>query len=349
MPWSKIKADCDEPEFFTESNNTGRRITYSEAIQEGLSQALVLDNRVFVMGQGVDDPSGMFGTTRGLHETFGRERVFDTPLSETSLTGVAVGAALGDMRPVYFHNRPDFLLLAMDQLVNHAAKWYYMFGGTVNVPIVLWTCIGRGWGSAAQHSQALQGLFFHVPGLKLIMPCTCFDAKGLMLSAIKDNNPVLIIDHRFNFKQKGMVPEHMYTVPIGKGIIRRSGKDVTVVAVSHLVTDAFYAAQELAEQGIDVELIDPRTLRPLDEALILESVSKTGRLVIADTGWKTGGVTAEIAAIVAEKAFSSLKAPIERVASPDVPTPASYTLEDAFYIGKENIKNAIFKTMSFKG
>jgi pyruvate/2-oxoglutarate/acetoin dehydrogenase E1 component len=349
MPWSKIKPDCNEPDFHTEGNKTGRRITYSEAIQEGLSQALVLDNRVFVMGQGVDDPSGMFGTTRGLHETFGRERVFDTPLSETSLTGVAVGAALGDMRPVYFHNRPDFLLLAMDQLVNHAAKWYYMFGGTVNVPIVLWTCIGRGWGSAAQHSQALQGLFFHVPGLKLIMPCTCFDAKGLMLSAIKDNNPVLIIDHRFNFKQKGMVPEHMYTVPIGKGIIRRSGKDVTVVAVSHLVTDAFYAAQELAEQGIDVELIDPRTLRPLDEALILESVSKTGRLVIADTGWKTGGVTAEIAAIVAEKAFSSLKAPIERVASPDVPTPASYTLEDAFYIGKENIKNAIFKTMSFKG
>ena len=349
MPWSKIQADCNEPEFFTESNNTGRRITYSEAIKEGLSQALALDDRVFVMGQGVDDPSGMFGTTSGLHETFGRERVFDTPLSETALTGVAVGAALGDMRPVYFHNRPDFLLLAMDQLVNHAAKWYYMFGGAANVPLVLWTCIGRGWGSAAQHSQALQGLFFHVPGLKLIMPCTCFDAKGLMLAAIKDNNPVLIIDHRFNFKQKGIVPEEMYTIPIGKGMVRKWGKDVTVVAVSHLVADSFYAAQELAEQGIDVELIDPRTLRPLDEALILESVSKTGRLVIADTGWKTGGVTAEISAVVAEKAFSFLKAPIERVACPDVPTPAGYTLEDAFYIGKENIKNAILKTMNFKG
>jgi len=349
MPWSKIKADCNEPDFYTESNNAGRRITYSEAIREGVQQALALDDRVFVMGQGVDDPSGMFGTTRGLQKEFGPKRVFDTPLAETALTGVAVGAALGNMRPIYFHNRPDFLLLAMDQLVNHAAKWYYMFGGTVNVPIVLWTCIGRGWGSAAQHSQALQGLFFHVPGLKLIMPCTCFDAKGLMLSAIKDNNPVLIIDHRFNFKQKGMVPEHMYTVPIGKGIIRRSGKDVTVVAVSHLVTDAFYAAQELAEQGIDVELIDPRTLRPLDEALILESVSKTGRLVIADTGWKTGGVTAEIAAIVAEKAFSPLKAPIERVASPDVPTPSGYTLEEAFYIGKPEIKTAILKTFNYNG
>lgn len=349
MPWSKIKADCNEPDFYTESNNAGRRITYSEAIREGVRQALVLDDRVFVMGQGVDDPSGMFGATRDLQKEFGPKRVFDTPLAETALTGVAVGAALGGMRPVYFHNRPDFLLLAMDQLVNHASKWHFMFGGAVNVSLVVWACIGRGWGSAAQHSQALQGLFFHVPGLKLIMPSTCFDAKGLMLSAIKDNNPVLILDHRFNFKQNGIVPEEMYTVPIGRGIVRRRGKNVTVVAISHLVADAFYAAQELAEQGIDVELIDPRTLRPLDETLILDSVSKTGRLVIADTGWKTGGVTAEIAAIVAEKAFSFLKAPIERVASPDVPTPAGYTLEEAFYIGKPEIKTAILKTFNYNG
>ena len=349
MPWSKIKADSNEPDFYTDSNNGGRRITYPEAVREGLRQALDFDDRVFVMGQGVDDPSGMFGTTCGLQKEFGGKRIFDTPLAETALTGIAVGAALGDLRPVYFHNRPDFLLLAMDQLVNHAAKWYFMFGGAVNVPLVLWACIGRGWGSAAQHSQALQGIFFHVPGLKLIMPSTCFDAKGLMLAAIKDNNPVLIMDHRFNFKQKGIVPEHMYTIPIGKGIIRKSGKDVTVVAVSHLVTDAFYAAQELTQKGLDVELIDPRTLRPLDEELILESVSKTGRLVIADTGWKTGGVTAEIAAVVAEKAFSFLKAPIARVACPDLPTPAGYTLEDAFYIDKEHIKNAILKTINSNG
>ena len=348
MPWSKIKADCNEPEFYTESKGCGRRISYPEAIHEALRQAISFDNKVFVMGQGVDDPSGMFGATRGLQEEFGRDRVFDTPLAETALTGVAVGAALGGMRPVYFHNRPDFLLLAMDQLVNHASKWHFMFGGAVNVPLVIWACIGRGWGSAAQHSQALQGLFFHVPGLKLIMPSTCFDAKGLMLAAIKDNNPVLIIDHRFNFKQKGIVPENIYTLPIGKGVVRRLGKDVTVVAVSHLVVDAFYAAQELAEQGVDVEVIDPRTLRPLDEEIILDSVSKTGRLVIADTGWKTGGVTAEIAAIIAEKAFSFLKAPIERVASPDVPTPAGYTLEEAFYIGEEDIKNAILKTINYK-
>lgn len=348
MPWSRVKPEYDEPDFNTERKVEGRRITYAEAVREGLRQALALDPNVFVMGQGVDDPSGMFGTTWMLQEEFGRERVFDTPLAETALTGIAVGTALGGMRPVYFHNRPDFLLLAMDQLVNHASKWYYMFGGAVSVPLVLWACIGRGWGSAAQHSQALQGLFFHVPGLKLIMPSTCFDAKGLMLAAIKDNNPVLILDHRFNFKQKGIVPEQMYTVPIGKGVVRRQGRDITVVAVSHLVVDAFLAAQELAERGIDVEVIDPRTLRPLDEDLLLDSVAKTGRLVIADTGWKTGGVTAELAAIVAEKAFSFLKSPVTRVACPDVPTPAGYTLEDAFYIGKAEIKEAILKTVNYK-
>jgi pyruvate/2-oxoglutarate/acetoin dehydrogenase E1 component len=348
MPWSKIEANCIEPDFTNECMDTGRLIAYPDAIREGLRQALALDPNVFIMGQGVDDPDGMFGAVRGLHKEFGRERVFDTPLAEAALTGVAVGAALGGMRPVYFHNRPDFLLLAMDQLVNHAAKWHFMFGGQVHVPMVVWACIGRGWGSAAQHSQALQGLFFHVPGLKLIMPSTCFDAKGLILSAIKDNNPVLIMDHRFNFRQKGIVPEAMYTVPIGKGIVRRPGKDVTVLAVSHLVVDAFNAAEELADQGVNAEVIDPRTLRPLDKELILDSVSKTGKLVIADSGWKTGGVTAEISAIVAEEAFSFLKAPIERVACPDVPTPAGYTLEDAFYIGKPEIKSAILKTINFK-
>jgi len=349
MPWSKIKSDTDELDYCDNCNDSDRRISYPEAIQEGLRQALALDDKVFLMGQGVDDPSGMFGTTRGLQEEFGRTRVFDTPLAETALTGVAVGAALGGMRPVYFHNRPDFLYLAMDQLVNNASKWHFMFGGAVNVPLVLWACIGRGWGSAAQHSQALQGIFFHVPGLKLLMPSTCHDAKGLLLAAIKDDNPVLILDHRLNFRQNGMVPEEMYTIPIGKGTIRRPGKDVTIFAISHLVADAFLSAEELSGQGVDVEVIDPRSLRPLDEKLVLGSVKKTGRLVIADTGWKTGGVTAEIAALVAEKAFASLKAPIERVTCPDLPTPAGYTLENAYYVGQTEIKEAILKTISFQG
>ncbi len=345
MPWSKVKTGLKEPDFYTECRETGRTLSYVEAVREGLRQSLSHDPEVFVMGQDVDAPGGMFGTTRGLKEEFGPERVFDTPLAENALTGVAVGAALAGLRPVYFHNRPDFLLLTMDQLVNHAAKWCYMFGGAVSVPLVVWTCIGRGWGSGAQHSQALQGLFMHVPGLKLIMPSTCYDAKGLLIAAIADPNPVLIMEHRFNFKQQGRVPKEMYHVPIGKGIIRRPGKDVTVVAVSHLVLEAFQAAQELATEGIEAEVIDPRTLRPLDEDLILNSVEKTGRLVIADTGWKTGGVTAEIGAMVAEKGFALLTAPIKRLASPDLPTPAGYTLEDAYYFGKEEIKQAILEVV----
>ena len=216
---------------------------------------------------------------------------------------------------------------------------------SARVPLVFWAFVGRGWGSAAQHSQALQGLFMHVPGLKLIMPATCFDAKGLMLAAIADNNPVLIIDHRMNFKQRGLVPTEPYTVPIGKGVIRRKGRDVTVVATSHLVAEAYAAAQELAQEGIEAEVVDPRTLRPLDEELILESVARTGRLVVTDTGWKTGGVTAEISAMVAEKGFRSLKAPIVRVCNPDLPTPSGYTLERAYYIGKDDIKAGIVKAV----
>lgn len=343
MPWSKIKQDISEPEFRNEAEMCKRTLGYGEAIREALQLALNHDQRVFIMGQGVDDPDGMFGVTRNLHLEFGPERVFDTPLAEGALMGVSVGAALAGMRPVYFHNRPDFLLLTMDQLVNHAAKWSYMFGGAVNVPLVVWACIGRGWGSAAQHSQALQGLFMHIPGLKLVMPGTCYDAKGLMLAAIADPNPVLIIDHRFNFRQKGTVPAGMYNVPIGKGIIRKTGKDVTIVAVSHLITDAFHAALELSAAGIEAEVIDLRTLRPLDEEIILNSIDRTGRLVIADCGWKTGGITAEIAALVAEKGFFHLKAPIRRVACPDLPTPASFTLEEAYYIGKKDIINAVLE------
>jgi len=345
MPWSKIKQDISEPPFCGEGAGCPRFLGYGEAQREALQLALEHDQRVFVMGQGVDDPDGMFGVTRNLQREFGSERVFDTPLAESALMGVSVGAALAGMRPVYFHNRPDFLFLTMDQLVNHASKWYYMFGGQVNVPLVVWACIGRGWGSGAQHSQALQGLFMHIPGLKLLMPGACYDAKGLMLAAIADPNPVLIIDHRFNFKLKGPVPAGRYETPIGKGVVRKTGTDVTIVTVSHLVTDAFQAAQELAGTGIDAEVIDLRTLRPLDEEIILNSVARTGRLVIADCGWKTGGITAEIGALIAEKGFPFLKSPIKRVACPDLPTPAASTLEEAYYVGKEDIKNAVLDVM----
>lgn len=343
MPWSKIKSELDEPDFYQGSAEYGRWLSYPAAIREALDQALDLDPRVFVMGQGVDDPAGMFGTTLNLHKKYGNQRAFDTPLSENGLMGIAVGAAIGGMRPVYFHNRPDFLLLAMDQLVNHASKWSYMFGGAVNVPIVVWACIGQGWGSGAQHSQAPQGLFMHIPGLKLIMPSTCHDAKGLMLSAIADNNPVIIIEHRLNFRHKGFVPEAPYRVPIGKGVIRKQGKDITIVSVSYMVTESYRAAEMLAKDGIEAEVIDLRTLRPLDEEIILTSIAKTGFVIVADTGWKTGGVTAEISALIAEKGFAFLKAPVLRVASPDVPTPAGYTLEEAFYPGSKEIIAAAYE------
>jgi pyruvate dehydrogenase E1 component beta subunit len=348
MPWTKIRAEIQEPDFQHAEVLAGRRLTYAQAIREALDQALDLDRHVFVMGQGVDDPSGMFGSTLNLHKKYGGMRIFDTPLSENGLTGIAIGAAIGGMRPVYFHNRPDFLLLAMDQLVNHASKWHYMFGGAVNVPLVVWACIGRGWGSAAQHSQALHGLFMHVPGLRLIMPSTCYDAKGLMLSAIADENPIIIIEHRFNFKHKGFVPEEPYRVPIGKGVVRRKGKDVTIIAVSYMATEAYHAAESLKNDGIDAEIVDLRTLRPFDEEIILSSVAKTGRVLIADTGWKTGGATAEISAFICEKGFSFLRAPIARVACPDIPTPSGYTLEEAFYPGARDIVAATHKLISWR-
>ncbi|MBI2852140.1 MAG: alpha-ketoacid dehydrogenase subunit beta [Chloroflexi bacterium] len=334
MDWSKtlVKEEID----FT-AGESGRKLSYAAAIREALELALTSDERVFIMGQGVDDPAGMFSITTDLHKKYGEERVFDTPLSENALTGVAIGAALAGMRPIYMHNRPDFLLLAMDQIVNHAAKWSYMFGGCIGVPLVIWACVGRGWGGAAQHTQTLQGLFMHVPGLRLVMPTTPYDAKGLLISSIADNNPVIILEHRWLFRQSGHVPEGLYSIPFGRGVVRRLGKDITIVAISYMVVEALNAAQELEKQGIDAEVIDPRTLKPLDEALILDSVRKTGRLIVADTGWKTGGAGAEIATMVAEKGFDYLKAPIKRVASLDIPTPASDILEAKFYVGKADI------------
>ncbi len=346
MPWSKVRADTDEPDFLRDSRGEGRRISHAEAIRESFDQALTLDPATYLMGQGVNDPGGMFGTCSGLVDEHGADRVFDTPLAENGMTGIAIGSAIVGMRPIYLHNRPDFLFLALDQIANHAAKWSFMTGGAVSVPLVLWACIGRGWGSAAQHSQALQGTFMHLPGLKLVMPSTGHDAKGLLHAALKDPNPVLILEHRFNFKLKGIVPEAPYTIPIGKGILRRQGRDLTIVTISQMVHEAHAAADRLAGEGIEVEIVDLRSLRPLDESLVLESLARTGRLVIADHGWKTCGITAEIGALAAEKGYHSLRAPIERVCAPDMPTPAGYTLEQAFYQGQSEIVAAARRVVS---
>lgn len=341
MPWTKIFIEKRAPDFDEHPGRDTRKLTVPEAVRETLDQALARDKRVFIMGQGVDDPSGMFGMTLGLQERYGKERVFDTPLSENALTGIGVGSALTGMRPVYFHNRPDFLLLAMDQIVNHASKYSYMFAGKVKVPLVIVAVIGRGWGSGAQHSQSIYGLFMHIPGLRLVMPSTAHDAKGLLVSSIADGNPVIFIEHRWLFKHKSYVPEKLYAIPFGKGVIRRKGKDVTIVGISYMAIEALKAAEILRKEGCDAEVIDPRTLRPLDEEIILESVRKTGRLVIADTDWKTCGAASEIASMVAQKGSRYLKSDIRIVAWPDLPVPSSYVLEEAFYPDETDIVKSV--------
>ena len=309
----------------------GRVVSYIQAINEALALALEQDPSVFVLGQGVDDPSAMFGTTRGLRERFGGNRVFDTPLSEEAMMGVATGAAMNGMRPVYMHNRPDFVLLAVNQLVTHAAKFHYMDNGQTTVPLVVWAAIGRGWGSGAQHSQAIQGLLLGVPGLKIVMPSTPYDAKGLLLSAILDNNPVCVFEHRGVMKQDGVVPEGFYRVPIGEAVVRRPGRDLTIVGASHAIELALEAAGRLAGEGIDAEVIDLRTIKPLDEAAILASLHKTGRLMVVDTAWMKGGVCAEVGCLAAERGYADLKAPVVRIGLPDIPTPAGDVLERFYY------------------
>ncbi|MFQ5441527.1 MAG: alpha-ketoacid dehydrogenase subunit beta [Thermodesulfobacteriota bacterium] len=343
MPWTKVYSDRSEFDRRLGREPGLRGRTYREALLEALSQVMEADKDVFVLGEGVDDVGGVFGTTKGLHERFGRVRVIDTPLAENGVTGVAIGAALAGMRPVLVHMRVDFLPLSLDQIANHAAKWHYMFGGKVRVPLTIRAIVGRGWGSAAQHSQSLQALFAHIPGLKVVMPSTPYDAKGLLISSIYDNNPVIFIEHRWLYEHTGHLPEEVYRVPLAEASVRREGADVTVVALSHMVYEAMNAAEELAGEGIECEVVDLRTLKPLDSSIVFQSVRKTGRLVVADTGWKEYGAGAEVAAKVAEdeETFRALKGPVTRVALPDVPTPASHVLEKAFYRGRADIIKAV--------
>jgi pyruvate dehydrogenase E1 component beta subunit len=339
MPWDEGLINSLR---YTEPDpREGRVLSYVQAINEALDLALSMDPAVFVLGQGVDDPGAMFGTSKGLAGKYGSERVFDTPLSEEAMTGVAAGAAMHGMRPVYMHNRPDFLLLAFNQIVSHATKVHFMDNGQTTVPLVIWAAIGRGWGSGAQHSQAIQGLLLSVPGLKIVMPSTPFDAKGLLLSAIADNNPVLVFEHRWLMKRSGIVPEGHYCVPLGKGVRRRAGTDLTIVGTSHILELALQATNLVASEGIEAEVIDLRSVKPLDEDIIQTSLQKTGKLLVVDTGWAMGGVCAEVGCLAAEKWFSHLKAPVRRIGLPDIPTPAGYRLEQYYYPDVERIARVI--------
>jgi len=308
-----------------------RELRYREALSDGLVQAMEADSSVFVMGLGVDDPKGIFGTTLEASRRFGGQRVFDIPISENTITGAAIGASLVGMRPVIVHARSDFILLTMDQLINNASKWRYVTGGGSHVPITIRTIIGRGWGQGAQHSQSLQAVFAHFPGVKVVMPADPYDAKGLLIASIRDNSPVIFIEHRRLYEQVGHVPEHPYEVPLGRAIIRRPGTDITLVATSLMVSEALKAAETLEGEDISSEVIDLRTIKPMDDELVFDSVRRTRRLVVADTAWLTGGIGSEVIARVAENVFSYLEAPARRIASPDVPAPVCSTLESLFY------------------
>jgi pyruvate dehydrogenase E1 component beta subunit len=317
-----------------------RTLTYVEAIREGHAQALNSDPRVFLIGQGVWSPWYGGGSLQDLDKQF-PGRVLDCPVSENATTGAAVGAALAGMRPIMFHPRMDFMVLAIDPIINQAANWCYMFGGKMSVPLVIRSVINRGGEQGAQHSQALQAFFMHVPGMKIVMPATPYSAKGLLLSAIQDNNPVLYIDDRWLYQESGDVPQESYMVPIGEAKMLRGGSDVTIVATSYMVGQALKAAALLTSDGIECEVVDLQSIKPWDKQTIYRSVRKTGRVVIADAAWKTCGVAAEIAASIVGEEFSSLRAPILRVCLPDVPAPTNPIEERAYYPGSNEIATAV--------
>lgn len=331
------------------------KMSIAEALRQAIREEMQRDTRVFCIGEDIGVKGGFggaFTVTLGLSDEFGHERILDTPISEAGLAGVAIGAAISGMRPIADVQYGDFLFCMMDQLANQAAKMTYMSGGTVSVPLVMRAPVGA-TSRGAQHAQSLEAFFTHIPGLKVVAPSTAYDAKGLLKSAVRDDNPVIIFEHKLLYGSKGPrsekgalspigeVPEEEYFVPIGKGILRREGRDVTIVGKLLTVYRALGAAETLAAEGIEAEVIDPRTLVPLDKELILESVRKTGRLVIVEEDNKTNGWAAEIVALVAEEAFFWLDAPIKRVSAPDTPAPFAPVMEQFYVPSEERVVQAV--------
>jgi len=308
-----------------------RKISYCQALNEAMAQEMERDPAVFVYGIGVPDHKRVFGTTNSLVERFGTERCFDTPLSEDAMTGFGLGAAINGARPIHIHIRVDFLLLAMNQLTNMVSVYRYMSGGKLKVPLVIRAVVGRGWGQGCQHSKSMFSTFAHIPGLKVVMPTTPADAKGLLISAIRDDNPVVFIEHRWLYWQKGEVPEEPFTIPIGQTNILREGADITVVATSWMNTEAIMASKILAKRNVSVEIVDPRTIAPLDDEPIIQSVNKTGHCIVAENDWVYCGLGAELAAVVSEKCFGNLKSPVARIGFAHTPCPTARHLENEFY------------------
>lgn len=325
-----------------------KTMMYREALNEALFEEMHQDPTVFIMGEGIAERGGSYKVTVGLLEEFGKERVMDMPISENGFTGMGVGAALTGMRPVVEILFSDFTMLIFDQIVNQAAKFKFMSGGVGRVPMVLRTQGGVGNGLAAQHSQSLEALFYHIPGLRLVMPSTPADAKGLLKTAIRCDEPVIFLEHKLLYMNTGEVPEGEYTIPFGKGDIKRAGKDVTIIAWSGMVPKSLEAAEMLAKEGIDAEVVDPRTLNPLDKDIILNSVRKTEHVVIAQEAVRRGGVASDIASIIQEEAFDYLDAPIEIIAGKNAPTPFNLNLEKLMVPHAEDIYHAAKKAIYSK-
>lgn len=335
-----------------DASENKRLIRYVDAIAEACAQEMERDPKVLVFGLDVDDHKSIQGSTAGLVEKFGPDRCFGTPLSEDGMTGLAVGMAMAGYRPVHVHIRMDFMMLAMNQLVNMAAKSHYVYSGQVKVPLVVRTMVGRSWGQGAQHSQALHSMFMHVPGLKVVAPSNAHDAKGCLTAAIRDDSPVIFMEHRLLCNMTSFVSPDAYVTELGKARVMREGKDVTIVAISHMVIESLRASHYLEQAGIEAEIIDPVTLRPLDMDSIIASVKKTGRLLIVDNGWLTCGTTAEIMAQVVERLPDGLNGkpiPMARMGFADTPCPTTKPLENLFYPNGKGIAERAYSLIDPKG
>lgn len=317
-----------------------RTITYHQALLEAVEHSMHEDPSVYIMGLGVPDPKGVFGTTANLQQTFGPDRVMDMPCSENGMTGIAIGTALTGMRPIMTHQRVDFAFMAIEEIVNQAANWHYMFGGKTQVPLVIRMIIGRGWGQGPQHSQNMQAWFSHIPGLKVIVPATPYDAKGLLRAAILDNGPVLSLEHRWLYNIEGPCPKEDFSVEIGKARVIREGHDVTLVASGYMTVEACRAADRLKTMGIHAEVVDMRSAKPIDMATVSQSVIKTGKLIAVDHAWKTGGFAGEIVASVCENNYEALTCAPKRITLPDCPTPTAPSLSEHYYPQETDIAAA---------